>query len=67
MRHGFVSGHLAGPDLGPELVWGAVEGFRFPGAEAVDWELPLEIPAELLKGLAPHGCFAYAGRGGGSG
>ncbi len=60
LRHGFVRGQLAGEGVGPELVFGSVEGFDLAGPESRDWTFPgsENLDPAFVRGLPPHGAFA---------
>ena len=62
LRHGFVRKRLPGPDIGPELVCGSIDGFDLSGEESRDWSFPGKDQLEpgFLRGLAPHGIYAQA-------
>ena len=62
LRHGFTRKRLPGPDVGPELVSGSIEGFDLEGEESRDWHFPGQDKLEpgFLRGLAPHGVYAHA-------
>ena len=61
LRHGFERIEFLGnPDL-PVRVGGTIKGFSFPTPQRRDWRWPEAYPIErdVLRGLAPHGVYAY--------
>lgn len=60
LRHGFVCGRIAGEGLGPELVFGSVDGFDVASCECRDWSFPgmENFDPAFLRGLSPHGPYA---------
>lgn len=62
LRHGFERVEFLGNPNLPVKVAGTVKDFSFPTANWRDWRWPedIVINRDLLRGLAPHGVFAYA-------
>ena len=61
LRHGFERVEFLGnPDL-PVKVAGTVKGFDFPTPSWRDWRWPddCRVDRELLRGLSPHGVYAF--------
>lgn len=61
LHHGFERHLFLGNADLPEQVLGTVKGFSFPTPHWRDWQWPAEfsIDRDLLRGLAPHGVFAF--------
>ena len=60
-RHGLVPvSFLGNPNLATKLV-GAIKDFSVESTNCRDWTWPAryDIPRETLRGLAPHGVFAF--------
>lgn len=60
LRHGFVRRQIAGDGIGPELVFGSVDGFEVASCEPRDWSFPGKDSFDpvFLRGLPPHGAYA---------
>jgi len=60
-QHGFESVEFFGNTALPVKVAGTIRGFSFPTPNWRDWTWPPEfqVDRELLRGLAPHGVYAY--------
>ena len=56
-----VHPELDRPEI-PVKLAGTVKGFQFPAENPESWKLPsgLTIPRVQLRGMPPHGVFAYA-------
>jgi len=61
LRHGFEPVEFFGNPNLPVRVAGTVKGFSFPTPNWRDWRWPanFEVDRELIRGLAPHGVFAF--------
>lgn len=61
LRHGFERVEFLGNPNLPVKVAGTVKGFSFPSANWRDWQWPaaFAVDREVLRGLAPHGVFAF--------
>ena len=61
LRHGFEPHEFLGnPRLGVKVA-GTVKGFSFPSVNCREWAWPATytLDREVLRGLAPHGVYAY--------
>jgi len=61
LRHGFETVEFFGNPSLRVKVAGTVKGFAFPSPNWRDWCWPanLAVDRELLRGLAPHGVYAF--------
>ena len=61
LRHGFEAVEFFGNSALPVKVAGTIKGFAFPTPNWRDWTWPqaFTVDRELLRGLAPHGVYAY--------
>ncbi|HVS51608.1 MAG TPA: beta-ketoacyl-[acyl-carrier-protein] synthase family protein [Opitutaceae bacterium] len=61
LRHGFERVEFLGNPNLPVKVAGTVKGFAFPTPNSRDWSWPAgyTIDREVLRGLAPHGVYAF--------
>ncbi|MBI4624675.1 MAG: beta-ketoacyl-[acyl-carrier-protein] synthase family protein [Verrucomicrobia bacterium] len=61
LRHGFEPVEFLGNPNVPVSVAGTVKGFAFPSPHGRDWVWPgaYAIEREVLRGLAPHGVYAF--------
>ncbi len=61
LRHGFALQQLPGEGVGPELVYGKVDGFDFTGNESRNWTFPgsEDLDTAFVSGLSPHGAYAW--------
>jgi 3-oxoacyl-[acyl-carrier-protein] synthase I len=61
LRHGFERVEFLGNPSLPIKVAGTIKQFTTASAEWRDWRWPAryEVPRELLRGLCPHGLYAF--------
>ena len=61
LRHGFALQQLAGQGVGPEMVFGQVDGFDLEDSESRNWKFPGsdQLDSAFLSGLPPHGAYAW--------
>ena len=61
LRHGFERCTFLGNENLPVKVAGTVKGFAFPSPDCREWSWPAAyaIEREVLRGLPPHGVYAY--------
>ncbi len=61
LRHGIAPIEFFGNPALPVKVAGTIEGFTFPTPNWRDWSWPerFAMDRELLRGLAPHGVYAF--------